>query len=173
MIEVLRLSHRPFRDKRITTHCCLAARAFGADSIIYSGNKDVKLEDSIAKNVENFGGSFSIRYEKDAISFIKEKKEKNYLIVHLTVYGLPYQDNIEKLKGKNILIIIGSEKVQPEIYHLADYNLAVTSQPHSEVSALAIFLHDLFQGKELEKDFKNAKLKILPSKHGKNIANYK
>ncbi|TLZ95287.1 MAG: tRNA (cytidine(56)-2'-O)-methyltransferase, partial [Methanobacteriota archaeon] len=30
MITVLRLGHRPARDKRVTTHVALTARAFGA-----------------------------------------------------------------------------------------------------------------------------------------------
>ena len=47
MIVVLRLGHRRARDKRISTHVGLVARAFGAQKIIYSGEKDQKLLDSI------------------------------------------------------------------------------------------------------------------------------
>jgi len=32
-LEVLRLGHRPARDKRITTHVCLTARALGATRV--------------------------------------------------------------------------------------------------------------------------------------------
>ena len=168
MIEVLRLSHRPFRDKRITTHCALAARAFGADSMTYSGIKDTKLESTILSTVKRFGNHFSIKYESNPIAYIKEKK-KSMSIIHLTVYGLPVQDNIEKLRNKNIMIVIGSEKVPPEVYNLADYNIAVSSQPHSEVSALAVFLHEYFEGKELKKKFSKAKLNIIPQAHGKLV----
>ena len=37
-ISVLRLGHRIERDKRITSHLGLTARAFGADEIILSGD---------------------------------------------------------------------------------------------------------------------------------------
>ncbi len=169
MIHVLRLSHRPFRDKRITTHCALVARAFEADSIIYSGNKDAKLESTITKTVDKFGGDFSIKYEKDPIRYLKEKKVAGWIIVHLTVYGLQLKDKISGLRDKNILLVVGSEKVPPEIYGLADFNIAITNQPHSEVAALAIFLHEYFNGKELDKEYKNAKLKIMPSERGKKV----
>jgi len=46
---VLRLNHRPKRDKRVTTHLLLAARAFGAAGAIYSGEKDEKVEESLEK----------------------------------------------------------------------------------------------------------------------------
>ena len=42
-IYILRLGHRPERDKRITTHVALTARAFGAKGIFVS-TKDEVLE---------------------------------------------------------------------------------------------------------------------------------
>ncbi|MGI0148094.1 MAG: tRNA (cytidine(56)-2'-O)-methyltransferase, partial [Thermoplasmata archaeon] len=33
-VTVLRLGHRPSRDKRVTTHVALVARAFGAAGIL-------------------------------------------------------------------------------------------------------------------------------------------
>ncbi len=169
MIEVLRLSHRPFRDKRITTHCALVARAFNADSIVYSGQKDSKLESTIVKTATNFGGKFLISYQKDPISYIKSKKAAGCHIIHLTVYGLPIQDKISSIRNKDCLIVIGSEKVPPEVYDLADFNIAVTSQPHSEVAALAIFLHEYHQGKQLKKLFSGAKSEIIPQEKGKLV----
>lgn len=169
MIEVLRLSHRPFRDKRITTHVALVARAFNADSLIYSGQKDSKLESTISKTSSDFGGNFPISYVKDPINYIKEKKSLGFSIIHLTAYGMPIQDKISSIKKDKILLVVGSEKVPPEVYNLADSNIAITSQPHSEVAALAIFLHEFFEGKELSKDFNNAKLKIVPKEKGKQV----
>ncbi|MBI0582046.1 MAG: tRNA (cytidine(56)-2'-O)-methyltransferase, partial [Methanomassiliicoccales archaeon] len=52
-ITVLRLGHRPERDKRITTHVALTARAFGARRIIVS-TKDPVLEESINDVVKRF-----------------------------------------------------------------------------------------------------------------------
>ena len=46
MIIVLRIGHRIGRDKRITTHVALVARAFGANEIII----DKKVYDVNTKN---------------------------------------------------------------------------------------------------------------------------
>jgi len=174
-IHVLRLGHRPFRDQRITTHCSLVARAFGAEKMIYTGYKDNKLEVSISKVSTNFGGFFEIEYKKDWKKVIAEYKSNGWLVVHLTVYGLPIQSKIGKIRKmkKDIVIVIGGEKVPSEIYHLADFNISITPQPHSEVAALAIFLHEYFQGKELNKDFAKAKIRIIPTKSGKKIESTK
>ena len=40
LIEVLRIGHRPGRDKRVTTHVALVARAFGAGGIYIPGGDD-------------------------------------------------------------------------------------------------------------------------------------
>lgn len=168
MIEILRLTHRIARDKRISTHLALTARAFLADKMYYSGEKDSSLEQSIEKINQKFGSYFSIEYTRDPVKLIEEKKSKHYTILHLTMYGLELKNQIEKIKKlKNILIILGSEHVPFEFYQLADLNLAITNQPHSELSALAILLHELQKGKKLS--YKNAKLTIQPSKMGKKI----
>ena len=52
---------------------------------------------------------------------------------------------------------------------MSDWNVSVTGQPHSEVSALALFLHELYQGKELEAEFPGARLKTVPQPKGKKI----
>jgi len=166
MIEILRLSHRIFRDKRISTHCALIARSTGAEKIYYSGQKDDSLEVSVKKVVEKFGGPFEIFYTPDAKKLIQEKKKQNYFVIHLTVYGTPFEKEIENLKDKNILVVIGGEKVEPEYYEFADLNLSVSTQPHSEVSALGIFLYSL---NGFKKTFKSAKIEIVPAKRGKLI----
>ena len=86
------------------------------------------------------------------------------------MYGLPVQTVIKKVrKRRNVLVVIGAEKVPGEVYRLADYNIAVTNQPHSEVAALAVVLHEYFKGKELGKKFAKAKLKIIPQERGKKV----
>ena len=170
MIIVLRLGHRLARDARISTHCGLVSRALGADKIIFAGEKDQHLLDNIQKTAERWGGKFSVEYSENPKSTIKNYKKKDFLVVHLTMYGIPVQKQIEKIrKSKNILIIIGSEKVPIEIYQMSDFNIAVTNQPHSEVAALSIFLHEYFKAKQLNKKFSNAKIKITPQKAGKKI----
>lgn len=173
-ITVLRLGHRVARDKRITTHVALVARAFGASEIVLT-EEDKRIEETIKKVNENFGGDFKIFYEKNWKKMIKEKK-KNSVIVHLTMYGMPIEEKIEEIRKKcekekkGIVVIVGAEKVPGEVYKLADYNIAILNQPHSEVSALAIFLDRFFKGKEFElaEKFKG-KLKIKPSERGKKV----
>lgn len=170
MISILRLGHRVGRDDRISTHCGLVARALGADEIIYTGDPDRSMIDNIEDVTKRFGGSFSARYAKNWKHVIDEYKQKKFSIVHLTVYGQPIQSKIKALRKKtNLLVVIGGEKVPPDIYQLAGSNIAVTNQPHSEVAALAIFLHEYFDDKELERKFKDAKLRILPQDKGKKV----
>jgi tRNA (cytidine56-2'-O)-methyltransferase len=170
MITVLRLGHRPQRDKRITTHVALVARAFGADEIIIT-TKDEKVEKNVEDVVKRFGGNFKI---KTGISWKKAIRDFEGLKVHLTMYGLPVDEVISKIpRDKNIMIIVGAEKVPREIYEIVDFNVAVGNQPHSEVAALAIFLDRFFEGKELERRFENAKIQIIPQERGKKAIKLK
>lgn len=165
MIIVLRLNHRRVRDKRVSTHAGLVARAFGADKIIYTGDKDDSLLSSVTKVVKNWGGSFTAEHAKNYKKVITDYKKKGYLIVHLTMYGLSLDKEIIKIrKNKNVFIIIGGEKVPSDVYELADYNISVTSQPHSEIAALAMALDRYRKGKSVK--FKE---RIKPSKKGKEF----
>ncbi len=163
-VEILRLNHRIGRDPRISTHAALTARAFGASKVYYSGQKDSKLEESVEKITKKFGGPFEIEYAEDGIKLLKEKRNKGFFIVHLTVYGKDFKQNKNKLKDKNLIVVIGGEKVESEFYNVADLNLSVTNQPHSEVAALAVFLYDVFG---YRKSFTNAEAKIIGSEKGK------
>lgn len=166
MIEVLRLDHRIHRDSRVSTHIALISRAFGASRIYYSGDKDSGMEETVNKVTSEFGGPFSIEHVKDEFKLIKSKKN----IVHLSVYGLPVQNEIKKIqKFSDLLVIVGGSKVPPEIYNLSDFNISVTSQPHSELGALTIFLDRYYDGKELDKKFDNFKSLIIPQEKGKLV----
>lgn len=164
MISVLRLGHRIPRDRRITTHVALVARAFGADCILIS-TKDSTLERSVRKVVEKFGGEFHI---STGVSWRKTLKEWRGTVVHLTMYGEKLTDAIGRIGKGDVLIVIGGEKVPSEVYDLADFNVSVGNQPHSEVAALAVFLDRFLEGKPLEKDF-GGKLKIIPSTREKKV----
>ena len=174
-VVVLRWGHRPERDKRLTTHVALTARAFGASGIILSDVEDEKVKASIEKVVENWGGPFFFEMGKPWRQAIKEWKEKGGIVVHLTAYGENIQtsDVLNRIRacGKDIMVVVGSQKVPGEFFSekVSDFNVAVGNQPHSECSSLAVFLDRLFEGKELEKDFKNAKLKIVPQARGKKV----
>jgi len=166
-ICVLRLGHRIERDKRLSTHCGLAARALGAEKLVYSGQRDSGLEESIDSVTMQWGGPFQIEYAENPMKVIRNWKDKK---VHLTMYGLPVQKKIQEIrKVKNLLVVVGGEKVPPEVYQECDWNIQVTGQPHSEVSALAVFLHEYFQGKELEKKYRKAEKIIVPQERGKKV----
>jgi len=167
-ITVLRLGHRPLRDKRLTTHLLLCARALGAGSAIYSGERDRKLEKTIEEVVDQWGGDFWLEYTDSYRKVIKEWKGKK---IHLTMYGYPVQKAVTEIQSYDepLLIIVGGPKVPADIYYLSDWNISVTTQPHSEVSALAIFLHVLLEGRELDMDFPDAKIKVTPSREGKDV----
>ncbi|MGC8947794.1 MAG: tRNA (cytidine(56)-2'-O)-methyltransferase [Thermoprotei archaeon] len=173
-IFVFRLGHRPERDKRVSTHCALVARAFGADGIIFD-TVDEKIEKKIHDVINRFGGPFILKMGVSWRSFIKKWVENGDEVIHLTMYGLPLPSIIDKIKtsNKDKLIIIGASKVPKEIYEMATYNVSVTNQPHSEVAALAVFLDHLFEGKEFYKTFTNAKIQIIPSERGKKVINIK
>lgn len=169
-IRVLRLGHRLPRDERISTHVALVARAFGADSMVYTGQHDSGLEDSARRICKSWGGDFTVTYSKSYKPVIKKHKEEGFTIFHLTMYGLPVQELKSKLKKpKKILLIVGSEAVPGDVYHLSDFNISVTSQPHSEVAALAITLDRLMGGKELEGLDFGGKMRIVPCERGKKF----
>jgi len=165
VVIVYRYGHRIARDKRITTHVALVARAFDADGIVID-TKDEGIEESVKKVVEKFGNDFFIKTGVPWKKFFGEWKGK---IVHLTMYGERIDNVINEIKKHdNILVVVGSEKVPGEFYEIADYNVAIGNQPHSEVAALAIFLHFLTDGKWLEKKFDGI-VEIEPCKKGKKI----
>lgn len=172
-LYVFRLAHRPSRDKRVTTHCALVARAFGAASMVFSGEADDELIARVDKVAKSWGGDFSASYEPRWEAFIKKWRMEGGIVVHCTMYGERIRDKISSIrraaKTHDILVVVGGEKVPGTMYRLADYNIAVTNQPHSEVAALAIFLDRLLGGKELELEHKGAKFRIVPQKVGKKL----
>ncbi len=173
-IMVLRLGHRLPRDERVTTHVCLTSRAFGAEGVIYSGQKDNSLEASVKRISDNWGGKFSIDYEAKPIARIEKMKKDGWAVAHLTMYGMPLPEKVGEIAGKGrILVVVGAEKVPAEVYQLADFNIAIGNQPHSEIAALAITLDRLQGGKELERAFQSnfggASISLEPAEKGKKI----
>ncbi|MDG6219877.1 MAG: tRNA (cytidine(56)-2'-O)-methyltransferase [Candidatus Thermoplasmatota archaeon] len=164
-LVVLRIGHRPERDKRVTTHVALVSRAMGADSIIIS-TKDQSVEDTVNDVADRFGGPFEI---STGVKWRRVLEEWDGIVVHLTMYGLPVDQVMKDFpRDKPVLVVVGAEKVPREVYDRADYNISVGNQPHSEIAALAIFLDRFFQGKALEKEF-NGKLRIEPMERGKKV----
>ncbi len=174
-LALLRLSHRKERDKRLTTHLFLTARILGIKNVWYSGDKDDSIEENLKKIEYKWGKVFDeIKYIRNVKEFIKRIKEK-YLLIHLTMYGLDYKDVIPKLreeiengKKKGVCVTVGSEKVPGYIYEISDYNVSVGTQPHSELSAFAIFVYEL-NNHNLNREYENPKMEIIPMEKGKKV----
>ena len=169
VIEVVRIGQRVVRDDRVTTHVALVSRAFGAEKIFMT-EVNPEIKDTLEKINKTWGGNFVVEFIEKWKPIIKKKKEENFKIVHLSMYGESINEVQEKIsEEENLLVVVGAEKVPREIYDLADYNVGVGSQPHSEISALAILLDRIQKGKQFEKAFPDAKRKIIPTKTGKNV----
>ncbi len=166
---LLRLGHRYVRDYRVTTHLALVARAFGVEKMLVSS-----IEDGVKKSIEEvnerWGGNFKIEEIGDGWKDVVREWREHGKVVHLTMYGININHAIDEIRmaSKDLMIIVGAEKVPREAFELSDYNIAIGNQPHSEIAALAVFLDRFFEGKELEKDF-NGRLRIKPSNRYKIV----
>jgi tRNA (cytidine56-2'-O)-methyltransferase len=173
-VVVLRWGHRD-RDKRLTSHVALTARALGASGFILADVRDEKVKATVEKVTKQWGGSFHFEMGTPWRRVVKEWKAKNGFVVHLTAYGENIQtsDVLRRIKtaGKDFLVIVGSRKVPSEFFSeaVSDFNVAVGNQPHSECSSLAVFLDRFFEGRELSKEFEGAKMKIIPQVIGKKV----
>ncbi len=175
-VAVLRIGHRLVRDDRTTTHAILVSRAFGSN-VMYTTDIDDEIISTVNKINSSWGGSneFDLKIIDNWKKLIKEWKGEQGKIVHLTMYGLRINEVIKEIRDidQKILVVIGAEKVPREIYLLADYNISIGNQPHSEIAALAIFLDRYFNGEQFDKKFTNGKMKIIPSDKGKNVIEVK
>jgi tRNA (cytidine56-2'-O)-methyltransferase len=174
-IVVLRWGHRPQRDVRLTTHVALTARALCASGFILSDVEDSSIEQTVRKITAHWGGTFQFEMGTPWKKAVRDWKANGGVVVHLTAYGENIQtsDALNRIKNlkKDVLVIVGSQKVPGGFYSsdVSDFNVSIGNQPHSECSALAIFLDRFFDGKELSKDFEKAKIKIVPRERGKEI----
>jgi len=169
-ITVLRLGHRPGRDERITTHVGLTARALGADRVIFAGDAASRA-DTVEDITDRFGGPFEVETTDSPLGVVRNW---DGAVVHLTMYGLPIQEIESEIRevveaNNPLLIVVGAEKVPFSVYEKADWNVAVTNQPHSEIASLAVFLDRLFEGDELDREFENAERVVVPKETGKLV----
>jgi len=166
-LVVLRLGHRPERDKRITTHVCLTARALGADEVILA-EEDKRIVAGVEDVTARFGGPFTMT---SPASYRKVLKDFKGTKVHLTMYGLPMEDVLPQLSpDEDLLVVVGAEKVPRDVYDLVDHNVAVGNQPHSEVAALALFLYGARGPATLQKRFEDGQVTVVPTARGKRMA---
>jgi tRNA (cytidine56-2'-O)-methyltransferase len=192
-LAVLRLGHRPGRDERMTTHVGLTARALGADRLLLTEAAAGRRE-SVVSVTNRFGGPFDVEITDDPERLLDGWSGT---VVHLTMYGLPLQDVEGEIRaqfdppkpddegqsdgrdrshtvpgdgdGRPLLVVVGAEKVPFEVYEVADWNVAVTNQPHSEVASLAVFLDRLFEGRELGREFDDPERVVVPRAEGKHV----
>ena len=168
-IEVLRIGQRVVRDDRVTTHVALVARSFGAQKI-YMNEVNPEIKHTISDINKTWGGDFKIEIISEWKKIIRERKNNGVKIIHLTMYGQNINSVEMKIRNEDkILIVVGAEKVPREIYELADYNVAVGNQPHSEISALGVLLDRIQQGKQFGFKFGNSEREIIPEERGKNV----
>jgi len=168
-IRVLRVGQRYVRDDRTFTHLCLVSRALGAESI-YLEDAEKDLLETVEGVNKTWGGEFRVILGMPWKKVIRDAKDEGRRVVHLTMYGLPLSEKAQDLRGLDrVLIVVGGPKVPGWVYHEADYNIAVTSQPHSEIAALAITLHEMQGGEELKRSFGKSRLRILPAARGKRV----
>ena len=166
-VTVLRLGHRPERDKRITTHVCLTARALGAERVVIA-ERDDRVVEGVRDVVKRFGGPFEVESGSGYRTLLKGFQGTK---AHLTMYGLPMQEVVPRIDPtRDLLVVVGAEKVPREVYELVDHNVAVGNQPHSEVAALALFLYALQGPAALEKRFVGGEVEVRPSERGKVVA---
>ena len=190
-VVVLRYGHRPGRDDRMTTHVGLTARALGADRVVFPDNAGQSAE-TVRGVTDRFGGPFAVELRDDQNAFVRDFEG---VVVHLTMYGERVQDVEDEVReavgldepdvvGKastdadaggspstprDLLVVVGGEKVPWALYERAEFNVGVTNQPHSEVAGLAVFLDRLFEGAELDREWADADRRVVPEATGKKV----
>jgi tRNA (cytidine56-2'-O)-methyltransferase len=138
--------------------------------MVLSGDYDQQLIKSIDKATANWGGRFAVKYVRSWRSFLSGWRSSGKT-VHLTMYGEDVRKIIDDVRAceSDLLIIVGSQKVPRELYEIADWNVSITNQPHSEVSALAVFLHMLLREKEFDLEFERPRIRVIPSRREKRV----
>lgn len=167
-VTVLRIGHRPGRDERLTTHVGLTARALGATRVVLPEIASQAAE-TVSDVTDQFGGPFAVETSMQGAAYLRDWSGA---IVHLTMYGEPIQDVEAAIRANHadpLLVVVGAGKVSFDVFARADWNVAVTNQPHSEVAALAVFLDRLFEGQELNRDWVDAAQRIVPEPAGKTV----
>lgn len=167
-VYVLRMGHRAQRDKRVSTHVALSSMALGASGVFLSGDEDRGLLGSVLEARDRWAPDFTVEYVGDWREALGRARSMGCAVVHLTMYGVELRFLLDGLKvlarRRGILAVVGAGKVPREVYELADLNVAVTHLPHSEVAALAVFLHELLGWESARPS------PILPQLRGKLVA---
>lgn len=141
----------------------------GAEKI-FLDDAEKDILGTLAEVNKTWGGGFQAVLGRPWKRVMDEAQAEGRKVVHLTMYGTPIQDAMPELRKLNkVLVVVGGPKVPGRVYHSSDYNISVTSQPHSEIAALAILLHEIQGGEELKRSLGKSKLRIIPSARGKRV----
>ncbi len=155
--------------REVITDICMTSRAFGASKVAFTCKKDKAVARMIGRISREWGGKFSISFGADYKKMMGNSP--NYKTVFLTQYGLPVEKVKHSLRTyKNVMLVVASsEDYTMRLIQSADFNVSITTQPHSSVSAIAVFLHTYFDGRENAMQFENARMKVIPSERGMKV----
>ena len=170
-LSVLRLGHRRERDKRITSHLGLTARAFGADEVILAGEEDPSALETWNSVTERFGGDFECRYEAKPMGWLR-RFSKRGTVIHLTMYGEPWREAVGSIpRDAPTVVVVGGTKVPGAHFRIADHTVSIGNQPHSEVAALAVFLESWMGPIDESIRFAGGEIEVVPSERAKRVRN--
>jgi tRNA (cytidine56-2'-O)-methyltransferase len=149
----------------------LTARAFGADEVILAGEEDPSALETWNSVTEKFGGDFECRYEAKPMGWLR-RFSKNGTVIHLTMYGEPWREAVESIpRDAPVVVVVGGTKVPGEIFRIADHNVSIGNQPHSEVAALAVFLESWMGPINESIRFAGGEIEVVPSERAKRVRN--
>jgi tRNA (cytidine56-2'-O)-methyltransferase len=127
---------------------------------------DPELTERIVAVARRWGGTFEVVPTDDWKKVVRSFPGP---VVHLTMYGQPLQKLLARLAAeRRLLLVVGGAKVPADLYRLSTYNVAVGSQPHSEVAAVAVALERLC-GLPGPKVRRGARQVIVPSARRKRV----
>ena len=88
------------------------------------------------------------------------------------MYGEPWREAVQNIsQDAPMVVVVGGTKVPGELFRIADYNVSIGNQPHSEVAALAVFLESLVGTLDESTRFAGGDIEVVPSKRAKKVRN--
>ena len=88
------------------------------------------------------------------------------------MYGEPWRDTVDDIPlDAPATVVVGGTKVPGELFKLADHNISIGNQPHSEVAALAVFLESWIGPLDETARFSGGEIEVVPSERAKRVRN--
>ena len=93
-------------------------------------------------------------------------------VIHLPMYGESWREVTGQIpKDKPTVIVVGGTKVPAEVFSIANHNVSIGNQPHSEVAALGVFLESWLGPIDESSKFVGGEIEVVPSERGKSVVN--